>query len=452
MTLHSCVERALEANDSLAQERAGLEEIRGQVTQTRAEGLPRLDLKGSWSRARDPSFALDESFGGDLGPVLEPIYDALAIPVEEGQFGLVPDPSLIPAQTFYRAYLETRWEVQPTRLLRLLRAVRTALAQQEMVVKDLEHRTVEDVLAAYHRIVLAQENAQALNAELNARAEFLAVARRRFRLDLAAPLDTLQAAVSLANLRPQLRRAHSDVRAAGRDLNVLLGRDADAPLSVEVQFPIEDESISLEAALRLAQQRPDLERERLETALLRIQRGVQKAQNHPFFTVEGSYGYVAREVGNLGNEGLDTWRLAVTLTLPLFDGRLAHGQIKETEAALRRNEFGQREQERIAQAEVMAAVDALVVARENLSAAGLNMEMAEVAFRQMTRRYELGKADQLDVLNAQAQRFSARGNLIQARFDVLVGTATLKRAMGVSPASTLAQSIAQATAGGSADD
>ena len=56
-----------------------------------------------------------------------------------------------------------------------------------------------------------------------------------------------------------------------------------------------------------------------------------------------------------------------------------------------------------------------------------------------TLRYELGQSQFLDVLNSQAQRFEARRNLIQARYDLLVATASLKRSLGKDPLLPLSQ-------------
>jgi outer membrane protein TolC len=277
-----------------------------------------------------------------------------------------------------------------------------------------------------------------MDAEIDARQEFLDVTRRRFLLELATPLDTLQAAVSLANLQPDKRRRETDLRQAGQELNVLLGRDPLTPVSVQAEFPIETADVPQATALRWARQRPDVRRQQLQSDLLRIQRGVQKANNHPYLTLEGSYGYVGRDLDTIADQGHDFWRTSVTVTWPLWDGQVVKGQVQQTEASLRRSEHALDDRRRRAEAEVLQALDDLQVARTDLAAADLNMDRAERAFEQVNLRYELGKADQLDVLNAQSERYAARSNLLRARYQVLTMTATLKRAMGRSPLEPLA--------------
>lgn len=427
-SLEDCIGMALQGNDALRQQREGLAELSARKIQALAEGLPRLELQGSWSRSRDPSFALDESFSGgeDLGP--SP-FDSL---FGEG-FSFVPAPEDIPAQSFWRAYLDASWELRPTRVYRAVRAAGGAIAQQRARVRDLENRTIESVVDAFHSVVLAHERVEATQREVQARREFLEVTRRRLRLDFAAPLDTLQAAVSLANLRPELRRREHELRRAGQRLNLLLGRDPLAPLAVVPRFDVDDRGVDRQTALRWAARRPDLEAEQRQTDLFRLQRGAARAQNHPYLTLDGQWGYVGRDVGSLTDTGHDFWRAGVTVHVPLFDGLLTKGQVREAEAAIRRSEHREHELQAQVRDEVLAALDALEVARADLAAARLNLQRAEQAFEQIRLRYELGKAERLDVLDAQSERFTAQSTLIEARYRVATSSATLKRTMGLSP-------------------
>lgn len=444
LDLDTCIDVALRNNPGLLQEREGLRGLEARKTQARAEGFPIVEAQGAWSRGRDPSFALDESFGGggDATPFelmgQTASGEDVTVPLDFGEFSFIPAPGDIPAQTFWRTYLDAYWELRPTRVWRAVRAARGAIDQQRAAILDAEHRTVEAVIGAYHAVVLAKERVHAIESEIAAREEFLEITRRRFLLEFATPLDTLQAAVSLANLRPEQRRRSQELRRSGQQLNLLLGRDPLTPLAVVATFPLEDETVGVERALELARRRPDLEVQRRTTDLYELQRGVASAQNHPYLTAEAQWGFVTRELSDLTNDGQDYWRTGVTLHVPLFDGLRARGEKQEAEAEIRRNEVAVRDLEAQVQDEVLDAVESLEIARANLHAATLNLTRADDAYTQISLRYELGKASNLDALNAQSERFTARSTLIEARYDVLVSLATLKRAIGVSPALPLA--------------
>ena len=414
--LHDAVASALTANALLLQEREGLASYQAQVLQARATAFPRFDLQSGFSRGRDPSFALDSSFS-----------DALP-------FG----PEDIPAQTFWRASVDTDWELRLTRIAHSLRAAQAALRQQGQLVRDVELRTAEAVVRAYHAIAREQEQLRALEAELVAREEFLRISRRRFLLELDAPLDTLRAAVSVANLQPTIRLQERALRAAGEELNILMGRDPQAPLRVLAKTEVEWSELEPDLVLAGAAARPDLLRAAEETEFLRGRRRVLGSDNHPYLSVEGSYGYVGREPESTFETGHDTWRASVTLNWQLWDGFATKGRKRDADAAVRRNEHLESELRQRARAEILAALDNLAASRANLSAASLSLTMADDAHRLILRRYELGKSSYLEVLDAQSERFRAHGNLVQARYEVQSTTATLKRAVGHSPLTPLA--------------
>ena len=69
--------------------------------------------------------------------------------------------------------------------------------------------------------------------------------RLRFELGLATTLDTLQAAVNVANLEPQLRRVRKQLLNDGARLNALLGRRPESALSIRNEQPLELDPIDM---------------------------------------------------------------------------------------------------------------------------------------------------------------------------------------------------------------
>ena len=58
LTLEECVATALVNNAQMQKTRLRAEELRGQEWRARATGLPSVDVLGTWTRSRDPSFVL----------------------------------------------------------------------------------------------------------------------------------------------------------------------------------------------------------------------------------------------------------------------------------------------------------------------------------------------------------------------------------------------------------
>jgi multidrug efflux system outer membrane protein len=268
--------------------------------------------------------------------------------------------------------------------------------------------------------------------------ELLELAKMRYELGFATRLDTLQAAVALANIEPDLRDFRQRVANAGSRLNAVMGRDPAAPLTIRNEELLEDGPIDREVALTLAMARPELEAVDRLVAILERQRQTQGSDMLPYLSLFGSYGWVGTDFSSQWDDGHESWSAGAALNVPLFNGLFTKGQVDQTEAQIRRTEYELSGYRRQVQVQVIGLVNELETARQNLRAATLNLERAEEALAESQLMYRLGKASYLNVLNADADHLTARRTLIEARFDVLTLTANLKRAVGQSPMTPLA--------------
>ena len=435
MDIVGCVDEAMRANDRLQAERLRREELQGQMKQALSTGLPTLDLIGDWSRGRDPSFALDSTFGGGGGGGLAPppgspdwFQDWVA-----GFGSLIPEPDDIPAQTFLKGSLDLNWKINPIQIMGATGAAKLGIAQQELAVTAVEHTTAEATVEAYYSIIRAAEKINAVEAQLANQSELVEIMKMRYELGMATRLDTLQAAVTLANIRPQLSIAQANLRNEGSRLNALIGRIPELPLSVANEQFVENDPLDEKRAMELAQIRPELMATSLFVDILHKNRQAQIADNRPYLTLYGSYGYVGKTADTMFDNGHESWRASVALNIPIFDGMLVRGKVAETEGRIRRTEAELTGRRREVQVEVMEILANLSMAREILEAVILNQERSEDVLEESLLMLQMGKINYLDVLVSEANRAEARSNVIDARYEVLVLTASLKRAVGQSP-------------------
>ncbi len=435
LDIFACVDEAMRTNDWLQAERLRRDEIKGQKKQALSTGLPTLDLIGDWSRGRDPSFALDSTFGGGGDGGLAP-PDGSPPWFQEwvGGFGsFIPAPQDIPAQTFLRASLDLNWKINPVQILGATGAVRLGMQQQDLQVMAVEHSTAENTVAAYFSIIKAAEKIQAVEAQLVNQTELLDIMKMRYELGMATRLDTLQAAVTLANIQPQLSIAKASLRNEGSRLNAIMGRRPEAPLRVANEQVVERDSLVETQALKLAQIRPEIEATALYIDIQQKNKQAQKADLMPYLSMYGSYGYVGKTTDSMFDDGHDTWRASVSLNIPVFDAMLARGKVAEIEGRIRRYEAELTGRRREVQVEAMEIMANLRMARQVLDAVILNQERAEEVLAESLLMLQLGKINYLDVLVSEANRAEARSNVIDARYEVLVLTSSLKRAVGYSP-------------------
>lgn len=437
--LEACLAHASAHNDSLRAERERRRELDGQKYQALATGLPTLDLIGDWTRRRDPSFALDPTFGGageGLGP--PPGADPWFEQWLAGFGSLLPAVEDIPASTFWNARLSLNWELNPIKIIGAVGAANLGIERQDLMLAAAEHATAEQVISAYHAIIMLAEAANAVQAQHANQRELLSLTRLRHELGFATRLDTLQAAVALANLEPELRRARRQVANAGARLNAVMGRDPSAPLVIANKASVELDVIDRDRALELAVQRPELAAMDRLLGMLARQRQAFAADARPYLSMHGSYGRVGTSLGTLGDDGHESWLATVALNVPLFTGLLTKGRVDETRAQIRRTEAELTGHRRQAQVQLLEILNNLEASRQNLRAADLNLERAIEALSESMLMYELGRVDYLTVLDADSNHVAARRIRLEARYRVLTLTAALKRATGHSPGRPLA--------------
>jgi len=403
--------------------------------------LPTLDLVGDWSRGRDPSFALDSTFGGggDGGLGAPPdapdwFNDWL------GGFGsFIPEAGDIKAQSFLRANANLNWTINPLKISGAVGAAKLGIRRQELNTTAVENQTSETTVAAYYSIIKAAERISAVRAQLANQKEVLDIIQMRYELGLTTRLDTLQAAVTLANTRPQLTLAQARLRNEGARLNAIMGRRPEDGLRIANRQEVETDPLQDQVALELAQNRPELESSLVFADILRQNKKAQQADHRPYLTLFGSYGYVGNTFDNVFEDGHDSWRTSVALNVPVFDGLLTRGLVAETAAQIRRTEAEVTGQRRLVQVETLELLANLRSARELLLAVQLNLTRSEEVLEESLLMLQMGKVNFLDVLLSEANRAEARSNVIDARYEVLVITASLKRALGYSPLVSLNQ-------------
>ncbi len=438
LDLEACVKLCLKANNGLKAERLRMAELKGQMDQAMSTGLPTLDLVGDWSRSRNPSMALDSSFSGSGGGFAPPAgADPWFNEWVSGFGSLIPAAEEIPAQTFWTASLNMNWTINPTKVLGAVGAAKLGIRQQELALKSVEHKTVESTLASYFSIIKASEKILAVQAQLKNQREVLEIMKMRYDLGMATRLDTLQAAVSLANLKPQLSIARAGLINEGSRLNAYMGRSPAHPLQISNQQVVERAVLNQDVALALAQQRPDLEVTALFVSILERNKQVQRAENLPYLNIGGAYGYIGRTTDTVFDDGHDNWRASIALTIPVFDGMLNRGLVKETRAQIRRTEEELTGRRLDVQVEVMEILANLNMAQGVLDAVELNLIRGQDVLDESLLMLQMGKLNYLDVLVAEANRAEAQSNVIDARYQVLILTAALKRAVGYSPLTPL---------------
>ena len=289
-----------------------------------------------------------------------------------------------------------------------------------------------NVVSSYFDLARLIEQGRALQEASDARAQMVALVRRRVEqgLENEAPLRRAEAAA--ASARARLSANAEQVLLRRHALAALLGAGPDRGLTIapgelaRVAAP----QVPVDAGIALAGRRPDIiaARLRVEAASARVD--VAHAAFLPNISLRGLVGLTSLGLSNLIDGGSTYGNAGAALSLPLFQGGRLSGNLGQARGA-----FAQAVGEY--NATVVGALREVADGVSSLAAASVQDRDAAEAARTAAaahglamQRYRGGLTGYLDALTAQTAAIEAREAAIDAHFRTLALDAALKRALG----------------------
>jgi outer membrane protein TolC len=406
---------ALSANPEVLKSQDQIKLYEGRITEEKSAALPNLSASGTMYRYSDPSFLNSPSFesiAAQFGPLLNPI----ATNMYEG--------GLQVRQTLYS--FKVGKAIQVAKLAKRLGGADLRRAQQEVALETVQ---------SYNALLYADEQVRVQLNALEQREKHLEITRNRREAGVATELEVLRAQVNVENQRAELTRAEGGVELARAQLNALMLRPMDAPISPSDTLQYLSANFTPEEVIREAlSARPDLDVADLTLEMRDKAVGISKADFRPSFDFVGSYGRSTRLPENFLDSNFSKWTAAVNISIPIFDGRRNAGRVAQAEA-----EVAKAQQDKIAlqnkiRLQAMDAIVRLNVAGRLITAATLNVEHARKALEMTQANYNYGAATLLDVTDAQNALVQAETTLAQALQQHADARAKVNFVMGRDPA------------------
>lgn len=294
----------------------------------------------------------------------------------------------------------------------------------------------------FYDVLLAREQIEVQEQNVNLLREQLQTARNRFEAGAVSNFDVLRAEVAVANAQAPLIRARNQFRISIDELRRSMGFMNPSPENVDKvpefigDLTFTPVSYELQRSLITAlENRPELRRlAKVEEAR---EAGVtfEKAGYKPDVAVVG--GYQMRKAGNSNRfqDSLDGWTIGLQSSWAVFDGRATKGRVAQARSRLEQARLSTQEQTLFVEVEVRRALSSLQEGAELADAAQKVVQQAEEALRLADARYAAGSATQLDVLETRVALTEARNNQLEANYRYNVALASLRRSLGEAEAS-----------------
>jgi len=420
MTLAKCIDVALQGSPDIASANLEVEASTAQSKSARGALGPRLHLDAGVQR-------WDKPVPFDLSSLSSILPAGMSVPSMS-----IRDQWTWSVGATLAQPIASLWTIKEGHVLREL-GVDVAEIQRKSTRRDVAFQVTE----AYYRLLQAMRMAEVAQKSVENIDAQVKRAQSFYRAGTVGRNDVLRAELGLAAAKQRLIQVSGGVVLARGQLARLMGLPPDSPIDPadhNTEAPA-GPIIPAGEAERLAVA-GRLEIKEIAKRIEQAKAGVSLAKSKMLPQINA----VANVTHSVGQKMMptDSWFIGGTASWDIWEGGGTYYGIDESKARLaqalsarRKAEDGIRLETRSAHVNTTTAFQALTVARDAV-------EQAEENFRIEQKRYESGDNTSFDVLDAENQLTTARGQLQAATYDSLIAQANLARAIGQqSPGGTL---------------
>ena len=381
---------------------ANIEQARAQYRVRRADILPALSASGGATYQKSPIAA------GSSGPSgRTDVYSAsLGVSAWElDLFGRVRNLTKSAEESFFAAQAN-RDAAQVALVAEIATAWLTLAADRER-------------LALSHEIADAYDKTAALT-------------EARFKAGVASQLDVSQARISRDQVRSDIAALTTQVAQDRNALELLAGTTLDPALLPDA-LPAQGATLDrLPAGIpsTVLLRRPDVAAAEHRLVGANADIGAARAAFFPRISLTTTLGTISLGLSNLFSSGSETWSVAPSATLPIFDFGKNAGNLKYAKAT---RDVMVAQYEKSVQAAFREVADALArrsTIDEQLAAQTSLRDNAQTAYRLSEARFNKGVDGFLATLDSQRSSYTAEQSLISTRLVKSTNAAELYRAMG----------------------
>jgi outer membrane protein len=315
---------------------------------------------------------------------------------------------------------------------------RLNIEKQTYELEETRNRITLDVRTAFYDLLLNRAKVRVREDSVRALEEELKTQQQRLQAGIVGTLNVRRAEVALANERPELINAGTQLKNSYLRLGELCGIDSrskpDTPFEVAGRLQYEDPHPDLNDCLA----RADAERAQLKSLQKDVeiedeQYRLDRSELFPHVQVFSGYELYSERDPAVGSEFNHGYIVGLTGTWHLFDGFATKGRLQASRARRQAAVEALDAARRSIASEVRSAFLDLQQADNVLQSETRNVQTADESLEIAKTNLAAGLGTQLDVLQAAADVTRTRTTRLSAIYLHNVGLARLARACGTRP-------------------
>jgi outer membrane protein TolC len=408
LSLHDAIERGIAYNLGAVGLSQAVRQAEGQSRVARSALLPNVSA--------DVSEVAEQVNLRALGVRFQSPVPGLAIPSVVGPFN------------FFDLRVRLTQTVGDLTAWNNFQSSRETLRANQFAAKDARDLVVLAVGGAYLQVIAAQARVTSARAQLEtANALFRQSAERR-AVGVAAQIDVNRSQVQVLTQQQRIASLENDLAKQKINLARLVG------LSPRDEFDLADSipfapapSLVLDEALKQAATlRADLEAAHSQVRAAERALAAARAERYPSIAFTAGYGVI----GTNPSQSHGTFAVAGSLTIPVWRGGRAEGDIEQADAALIQRKAEAEDALGRIESDVRNAWLDLAAATTQVEVAQKNRDVTQENLRLTRQRYEAGVTDNVEVVQAQDAVAAAELDYIDSVFAHNIAKLSLARSIG----------------------
>ena len=308
---------------------------------------------------------------------------------------------------------------------------KTQKSHSELELRKKRHEILLGVREAYLGAVLARSIVRVQTQAVAQAESTLVQVERKHRAGQVSGFELLRSQVQLANVKPNLVTARSNVRLADAGLRLTIGiksSDVVVPVDTLAEFASTWERKPLDELVGFAHEhRPDIQQ--LNQRKHMATQGVTLARStyYPMVMLTARNAWTGGATNDLDRSAA----VGVSLSWTLWDSWKTQSTVQSARVSVKQSDIGEQLISDVAALEVESAWRRIREASENLKSGRTTVGQATEALRLARVLYNNGSSTQLDVLNAQVGLTASQTTYATRLYDYHVAHARLEKALGV---------------------
>lgn len=308
--------------------------------------------------------------------------------------------------------------------------------QAAQTTTDAKIDVVVNVSKAFYDVILTQRQVEILAEDITRLQRSLQDASNQYQSGVVDRTDPSRARIALNNTLAQRKQYQDLVGAKYQTLKQLMGYPPTQPLTVAYDTLQLLNEIAVDTSL-LVNPRSRIEYQLLQTQgqLLEANVRYNRWAYLPTVNANANYNFLYQNnvFTQLYNQSFPNSLIGLTVALPIFQGGRRIQQLKIAELQLRRLQWDLNALTSAVDAEYAQALANYKGNLANYLALRENQTLAQDVYRIVNLQYRSGVKAYLDVTIAEADLRTARLNVLNALYTVLISKLDVQRALGVIP-------------------